>query len=75
LVISLLLLLPVGILVWWKDPISAVPMLTMTVILGSLLGYFIEKKVRSIWQDKCNKLLCSVNPYFVLFLESIVVGP
>lgn len=43
LVISLLLLIPVGILVAWKEPMSLIPMGVMTVILGSLLGYFIDK--------------------------------
>jgi hypothetical protein len=43
LVISSLMLVPVGILVGWNDPLSLIPMLVMTVILGSLLGYFIEK--------------------------------
>ncbi len=43
LVISLLLLIPVGILIGWNNPVSLIPMFIMTVILGSLLGYFIEK--------------------------------
>ncbi len=43
LVISILLLIPVSILVAWKEPMSLIPMGIMTVILGSLLGYFIDK--------------------------------
>jgi len=43
LIISILLLIPVGILVAWKEPMSLIPMGVMTVILGSLLGYFIDK--------------------------------
>ena len=43
LVLSLLLLIPVGVLVAWEDPIGLIPMFIMTVILGTLLGYFIEK--------------------------------
>ncbi|MEZ5335404.1 MAG: hypothetical protein R2741_09285 [Methanolobus sp.] len=43
LTISLLLLIPVGILVGWNDPVSLAPMFVMTIILGSLLGYFIER--------------------------------
>jgi threonine/homoserine efflux transporter RhtA len=43
LTISFLLLVPVGILVGWNEPMSVLPMAIMTLILGSLLGYFIER--------------------------------
>lgn len=43
LIISLMLLVPLGILVGWNDPVSLVPMFVMTIILGTLLGYFIER--------------------------------
>lgn len=43
LVVSILLLVPVGILVGWKEPVSLFPMCIMTIILGSFLGYFIEQ--------------------------------
>jgi hydrogenase/urease accessory protein HupE len=43
LLISLLLLIPVGILVGWKEPMSLIPMFAMTVILGSALGHLLEK--------------------------------
>lgn len=43
LVLSLLLLLPVAILVGWQEPMSLIPILIMTVILGSALGYLIDK--------------------------------
>ncbi len=43
LLISLLLLIPVGVIIAWKEPISLIPMGIMTVILGSLLGHFVEK--------------------------------
>ncbi|MFH1824328.1 MAG: hypothetical protein ABH873_03775 [Candidatus Firestonebacteria bacterium] len=43
LIIAILLLIPVGILVIWKEPMSLIPMSIMTIILGILLGYFIDK--------------------------------
>jgi hypothetical protein len=43
LIISLLVLLPAALLIGWAEPFSLIPVLVMTIILGSLLGYFIEK--------------------------------
>ncbi|MBU1911717.1 MAG: hypothetical protein ABID61_00210 [Candidatus Micrarchaeota archaeon] len=43
LVISALLAIPIMILVGWSDPVSIIPIGIMTVILGSLLGYLIDK--------------------------------
>lgn len=37
--ISYLVLLPAAILIGWKEPISLVPILIMTTILGGALGY------------------------------------
>jgi hypothetical protein len=42
-IISFMLLIPAAILIGWKEPASLVPIATMTIILGSLLGYSIEK--------------------------------
>ena len=42
-IISILVLIPAAILVGWQDPKSLVPMSIMTIILGSLLGFIIEK--------------------------------
>lgn len=42
-IISFLVLLPSAILIGWKDPVSLVPIFIITVILGSLLGFLIEK--------------------------------
>lgn len=39
--IALLILLPSGILIGWKEPKSLIPILTMTIILGGALGYLI----------------------------------
>lgn len=37
--ISYLVLLPAAILIGWEEPVSLVPILIMTTILGSVLGY------------------------------------
>lgn len=42
--IAILLLLPIGIIVGVKEPISLIPMSLMTLILGCFLGWIIEKK-------------------------------
>jgi len=41
--VSFLILLPTAILIGWKEPISLLPITVMTLILGSLLGYFVDK--------------------------------
>jgi len=41
--ISFLLLIPCAIIIGWKQPISLVPISIMTLILGSLLGFTIDK--------------------------------
>ena len=41
--ISLLVLLPSAILIGWKNPILLVPIFSMTVILGGILGFSIVK--------------------------------
>lgn len=43
LVISFLVLLPSAILIGWKEPVTLIPIFIMTSILGSALGYFIDK--------------------------------
>ena len=42
-IVSLLVLLPSAILIGWKEPLSLVPILIMTLILGAGLGYLINK--------------------------------
>lgn len=42
-IISFLVFLPSAILIGWNDPFTLFPILTMTLILGSLLGYLIDK--------------------------------
>ena len=42
-IISFLVFLPSGILIDWKEPLSLIPISTMTLILGGLSGYFISK--------------------------------
>ena len=41
--ISFMTLLPTAILIGTKDPFTLIPISAMTVILGSLLGFTIEK--------------------------------
>ena len=41
--ISYLVLLPAAILIGWKEPISLVPILIMTTILGGALGFAIHR--------------------------------
>lgn len=43
-IISFLVLIPSAFLIGWKEPISLIPISIMTLILGALLGYFIDKK-------------------------------
>ena len=42
-VIALILLIPIAILVWPFDTHSILPMLTSTIVLGAISGYFIDK--------------------------------
>jgi CHASE2 domain-containing sensor protein len=41
--ISVLVLIPVAILIGWQNPITLIPIAVMTLILGSLLGYSINR--------------------------------
>ncbi|HNZ42964.1 MAG TPA: hypothetical protein PKN41_06440 [Bacteroidales bacterium] len=41
--ISYLVLLPLAVLIGWKEPISLIPIFVMTTILGGLLGFTINK--------------------------------
>lgn len=43
LLISFMVLLPSAVLIGWKEPVSLVPIFIMTLILGSILGFLIEK--------------------------------
>jgi len=42
-IVSFLVLLPSAILIGWKEPVSLIPIAIMTIILGGILGYTIEK--------------------------------
>ncbi len=42
-IISFLILIPAAIIIAWAAPFSLIPISIMTIILGSGLGYFIEK--------------------------------
>ncbi|HHT23836.1 MAG TPA: hypothetical protein GXZ87_11105 [Bacteroidales bacterium] len=41
--IAFLVLLPSAILIGWEEPVSLIPILIMTTILGGLLGFSINK--------------------------------
>jgi len=41
--VSLLVLLPTAILIGWKEPMSLIPITIMTIILGGILGYSVDK--------------------------------
>jgi hypothetical protein len=41
--ISFLVLIPCAFIIGWKEPINLLPITIMTLILGSLLGFFIDK--------------------------------
>ncbi len=41
--ISLILFAPLTFIIGWKEPTILIPILTMNVILGALLGHFIDK--------------------------------
>lgn len=45
--IAFLVLLPTAILIGWKEPLSLIPISIMTITLGGLPGYFIEKLKRN----------------------------
>ena len=42
-VIAFLVLLPSAILIGWKEPFSLIPIAVMTIILGGLLGFSINR--------------------------------
>lgn len=41
--ISFLVLIPAAILIAWIEPLNLIPIIIMTLILGSLLGFCIER--------------------------------
>jgi len=40
---AFLVLLPTAILIGWKEPVSLIPVIIMTTILGGLLGFSINR--------------------------------
>jgi len=44
--ISFLVLLPSAILIGWNEPISLLPISGMTLVLGGLLGFAVDKTTR-----------------------------
>jgi len=45
-IISFLVLIPSAFIIGWKEPFSLLPIVIMTLILGGLLGFLIEKIAR-----------------------------
>ncbi len=43
LLVSVITLIPIAFLVWWKDTSSIIPMSVSTLVFGSLLGFLIDK--------------------------------
>ena len=48
LLVSYLVLLPSAILIGWKEPASLFPILIMTTLLGSLIGFIIDKMIKKL---------------------------
>lgn len=42
-IISFLVLLPSAVIIGWQEPFSLIPITVMTLILGSVLGYFVDR--------------------------------
>jgi len=42
-IIPFMVLLPSAMLIGWKEPFSLIPILIMTLLLGSALGFLIDK--------------------------------
>jgi uncharacterized membrane protein len=47
-IVSFLMLIPCAFIIGWKEPISLVPISIMTLILGSALGFAIEKIIKKL---------------------------
>lgn len=41
--VSFIIIFPTAILIGWKEPITLLPIATMTLILGSMLGFAIDR--------------------------------
>jgi len=42
-IISFMVLLPAAILIAWREPFSLIPITLMTLLLGSLMGYAVNR--------------------------------
>ncbi|VVB75062.1 Uncharacterised protein [Candidatus Tiddalikarchaeum anstoanum] len=42
--VSFLVILPSSFLIGWKEPVSLIPIAVMTLIIGSALGYVLDRK-------------------------------
>jgi hypothetical protein len=41
--VSFLIIFPTAILIGWKEPVSLIPIAIMTLVLGGMLGFSIDK--------------------------------
>jgi len=46
--VSLLLMMPLAIIIAWQEPVSLLPIVLMNLLLGSLLGWLIQKYKKKI---------------------------
>ena len=51
-VISLICLLPSAFIIAWEEPVAILPILAMTVFLGAVLGFSIEKMNKKFEDNK-----------------------
>jgi len=46
-IFSFLVLLPSAVLIGWNEPVSLLPIFIMTLILGGLLGFIVERLTKN----------------------------
>lgn len=50
-IISLLILIPAAFIIGWKEPLSLIPIIAITTILGGLLGFSVAKVNKRLKND------------------------
>ena len=54
-VLSLILIVPLAIIIGWQNPLTLVPIIIMNIILGSGLGYLIDRRKYASLDDRQSK--------------------